>query len=105
MTKAAKIFSWLGAIVLTIVGYSVFLQGYVRTFNPPGHASYTQVVPYPVWVWLLWALYIVFMYLLVLWRDKCIIHGKKIACGILITLFVSPIGGILTLCIPSYEVY
>ncbi len=42
---------------------------------------------------------------ILIWREISVRKGYKIACGICTLIFCSEIGGILTLCIPDYQLY
>ena len=53
--------------------------------------------------WSICLSYSVIVVVLLLWRQYSLACGKKIACGVLTLLLVSPLGGILTLCIPRYD--
>lgn len=109
MKVAASIFSWIGGILTTIIGFITLSRGYeviVTTYNYYGYYnSYTQRVPYPTWVWVLWILFAIFRLIILIWRQYATSNGKKVGCGVCTLLFASVIGGILTLCIPDYDLY
>ena len=98
MKLAASIFSWIGygietigLMVLLIIGRPV--QYYYKS------VSYVDYETWPIWVWFLFLLIIFGLLAISLWREFAVSEGHNIACGICTLLFVSLIGGILTLCL------
>lgn len=54
--------------------------------------------------WIVWAIALAIQIAILRWRNKCLDNGEKGGCGVVTLIFVSLIGGILTLCIPDYEI-
>ena len=100
MKTAASVFSLIGASLQIIASLIVLLAGQSVTYYYDGTIKTT---PYPGWVWLLWVLDIIVKVIILFWRYNSVEDGYKIGCGICTLLFVSFLGGILTLCIPEYE--
>lgn len=96
MKKAASVFSWLGGLFTVVISFIFFIRGYKVE-----HLGYYEA--YPPYVWIIWGIYIVVMLAVLVWRQFSVEFGHKIACGILTIVFVSKIGGILTLCIPKSQ--
>lgn len=109
MRTAASIFSWLGGIVTTIIGFVTLSQGqtvavtntYYNPYYGYSSSTTTQQVPYDTWVWVLWVVFIIVRLIILIWRQSAVANGKKVGCGVCTLLFASLIGGILTLCIPE----
>lgn len=93
MKIAASICSWLGGIITTIISFSN-----VNYLNNITGLEY-QVV------YLILSVSILLKIVILIWRAYSTRNGSKIGCGIATLLFVSLIGGILTLCIPEDELY
>ena len=104
MRIAASILSWLGGLAMVIVGYSFLIRGHVVTHTYPG-GSYTEVVPFHGGLFVLWGCYLAFLLIILLWRQHAVAHGHKVVSGVFTLLFVSPIGGILTLCISKKDLW
>ena len=102
MKVAASIFSWIGGIITTIVGFVTLSRGQTVTYYSYYNGySYTQQVPYDSWVWFLWIIFLILRLVILIWRQSSVSRGYKVGCGVCTLLFVSLIGGILTLCIPN----
>ncbi len=85
MRTCASIFSWIGGIATSLIEF-FSLVGLTR--ESPGIG------------WVIFIL-IVFNLVILIWRQCAVSNGKKVASGVFTLLFVSLIGGILTLCIPE----
>lgn len=86
MKVASFIFSWLGGIVNSIIGLiSLDYFGFGK-----------------IWFWN-WVVWIIIRIIILGCRENAVTNGKKVAVGVLTLLFVSIIGGILTLSIPEKE--
>lgn len=103
MKIAAMIFSWLGGAVTVALGYAFLIRGHVITRTYADGSTATEVIPWHGRLFVLWACYLVLLLIVLLWRQRDVSHGHKIASGICTMLFVSPIGGILTLLIPKKD--
>ena len=68
-----------------------------------GYSQSIETVPYPTWVWVLWVIFVIVMLIILIWRQTAVENGHKVGCGVCTLLFVSVIGGILTLCIPENQ--
>ena len=100
MKKVASFFSWfmfVGNTIFDIFWFTLWFPNY-RTVG--GHS----VIEYgmaPAWGWgLLITLCIIRIFILI-WREYAAVSGKQISAGIITFLFVTFIGGILTMCIPN----
>ena len=109
MKIAASIFSWIGGTITTIFAFVYLSQGYTATrcyYSYYGYSNcYPEQVPYPAWLWVLCIVFAILRLILLIWRQYSVSQGKKVACGVLTLIFASVIGGILTLCIPEYQLY
>ena len=85
MRTCASIFSWIGGIATSLIEF-FSLVGLAR--ESPGIG------------WVIFFL-VVFNLVILIWRQVAVSSGKKIASGVFTLLFVSLVGGILTLCIPE----
>ena len=105
MKTAASVFSWLGGIATTIFGFVYLSKGQTVTYQQCnyyyGCSNYTQKVPYPTWMWVLWVIFVIVRLIILIWRQVAVENGNKVGCGVCTLLFASLIGGILTLCIPE----
>lgn len=105
MRTAASVFSWLGGIVTTIFGFVYLSKGQTVTYTTYniyyGYSQSTKTAPYPTWLWVLWAIFVIVRLIILIWRQVAVGNGNKVGCGICTLLFASVIGGILTLCIPE----
>ena len=111
MKIAASIFSWLGGLFWTVFGfvslargYDVTYTDYVTVYGYSYPRSYQVTQNYPTWVWILAVLFIFVRLIILIWRQTSADDGNKVGCGVCTLLFVSIIGGILTLCIPNETV-
>lgn len=114
MKGAASFFSWLGGIGYTILGFVLLSRGQTvayTTYYSSGYYGYTYPqtsyhnVPYPTWVWVLWVIFVIFRLIILIWRQSAVESGNKVGCGVCTLLFVSLIGGILTLALPVTSSY
>lgn len=96
MRIASTIFTWLGGLATTILAFVSVSNGYQV-------GKYHQQTP--GWLWAVLVGAAIFRFIILMWRQIAIHNGKKIAPGIFTLLFVSVIGGILTLCIPEDDLY
>lgn len=110
MRSAATVFSWLGWVLNAIIDAIIISAGYEQkvitrysTYYGYSYHTTTQRVPFPVWVWGVWVLIVVLRVFILAWRQAALSNGKKVASGICTLIFVSFIGGILTLCIPESD--
>ena len=89
MKIASTIFSWLGGIVNLVYGLIFLFKG----VNVNG-VRYS----YAPWVWFLFFAFIIANIVILIWRQIVVENGDRaIACGVFTIIFVSIIGGILTL--------
>ena len=102
MKTAASIFSWVGASLQTITELIILTLGQTVIRYSYGYRT-TSNTPYPDWLWILWFVAIILRIVILIWRQDAVDKGNKVACGICTILFVNLVGGILTLCIPEYE--
>lgn len=51
------------------------------------------------WLLIIAFLYSVLVFAVLIWRWYSVEHGKKVACGVITLIFVSPLGGMFTLMI------
>lgn len=85
MRACASVFSWIGGIVtmaLEILWIAPLCQ-------------YDPLFLVLLCICILWDLFVLF------WRQISVATGKKVAAGVFTLIFVSLVGGILTLCIPE----
>lgn len=101
----ASILSWLGGLAVVVVGYAFLIRGRVVTHMNADGSTSTQIVPFHGRVFVLWACYLAFLLLVLLWRQRAVAHGHKYISGTCTLLFVSPIGGLLTLLIPEKDLW
>ena len=108
MKIAASIFSWLGGLLTTIVGFVYVAGGFNSMFYYcDGYSCSTGTLHQesPAWLWVLLIAFAIFRLIILIWRQRATNHGKKVGCGVCTLLFVSTIGGILTLCIPEIDLW
>lgn len=103
MKTAAAIFSWLGGIGNIVVGfiYALMWNKYIIYLN--GYSYRLSDILSPIWVWFFWGIGLIVNIILLGWRQNSVEDGNKVGCGICTLLFVSFIGGVLTLCIPESQ--
>lgn len=89
MKTVASVFSWLGGI-LTMIIMSIQVAPLIEYERG--------------WVWLP-IIYGIFVLIILIWRQVATSNGKKVGCGVCTLIFVSLVGGILTLCIPEDQLY
>ena len=113
MKTAATVFSWIGGVLTTILVIVYFAKGIDVPVQKCSYGYYgtgscymtTQHQSYPLWVWIFVVIGIILRLIILIWRQYATSNGKKVACGVCTLLFVSLIGGILTLCIPDSDLY
>ena len=98
MKKAASIVTLINAILIIVTTE-------ILSFILPFLIRYEISKAFQIAWMIVWHLYILFMIFILLWRRHSVENGNNIACGIVTLLFVSTIGGILTLCIPKSQLY
>ena len=110
MRKTSTIFCWIGAVATTVFAFIFLAQGVdapvTRCTYGYGGASCTtsiQHVGYAWWVWVLVIIGTMVRIILLAFRSSWLDSGSKVGLGIATILFVSVVGGILTLCIPQSE--
>ena len=81
---AAAVFSWLGGIANVVLEWVLLVPLFSR-------GAY----------WVIPLVYTIFVLIILAWRDAASAEGHIVGCGVCTLLFVSIIGGILTLCIPA----
>ncbi len=86
MKIAASVFSWLSGIFNII--FAVINMNVLFNFLSPALSIIVVII------------FTLLTFAILIWRESSAAYGDKIACGIFTLLFVSLIGGILTLCIP-----
>lgn len=91
MKIAASIFSWLGGATTTIIAFVIVGTG---VYVPPNFTA-------KIAIWVALVILAIFRLIILIWRQTSTSFGEKVKCGIFTLLFVSVIGGILTLCIPE----
>lgn len=85
MRACASVFSWIGGVItmaLEILWIAPLCQ-------------YDPLFLVLLCIFILWDLFVLF------WRQISVSMGHKVGCGVCTLLFVSLVGGILTLCIPE----
>ena len=92
MKKIATIFSWLCGVA-TAVYYVIQIALIMKT----GANTASD------FLWILYVVLLVVDFVVLIWRQKSVADGHKVACGILTIIFCGAVGGILTLCIPAEE--
>ena len=85
MKVASTVLSWIGGI-LTVSYIFIPLLAY-------GASEYLYI---PI-------IYGIFVLIILIWRQVAVACGHKVACGVFTLIFVSLLGGILTLCISESE--
>ena len=113
MKAAATFFSWLGGLVTTIIAIVMVSRGVdvpVTKCNYSYYGGYscyqvTEHQPSPAWLWVLLVVGIILRIIILIWRQNATNNGSKVGCGVCTLIFVSVIGGILTLCIPEEDLY
>ncbi len=109
MKITATIFSWLGLVLTAVFGFIFLARGQLVTLRYCNYnglcANYTEYVSYPLWLWAIWFLYVIMQFFILIWRQIETTNGNKVACGVCTLIFVSVIGGVLTLCLPSEDLY
>lgn len=105
MRKCADIFTWIGGI-LTPIYYIVYgCIGVLTTKVKNGLYNVTYERYTPTWLWVIFIIMIVLDVVGLIWRQLALKNGHKVGCGVFEILFVSKVGGVLTLCIPEYQLY
>lgn len=105
MKTAAAIFSWLGGIG-NIVATAIVVVYYHYIFNKLG--IYVPEIDisdtsYPIVLWFFWGIFSIIQISILGWRGYSVEKGHNVGCGIITLLFVSFLGGLLTLCIPRKQ--
>ena len=80
MRAVASVFSWIGGIFTASMMWTNF--------------SYVWIIP---------LIYTILDLSILVWRQRSVARGFKVACGVCTLLFCGLIGGILTLCIPEKQ--
>ena len=95
MKTAASIVSWIGGIITMIINFIYLNSPTVKNLlsNNTGLIFCIVVID------------ITIILTILIWRQRAVNDGKKVACGVCTIIFASVIGGILTLCIPKSELY
>ena len=107
MRKCSTVFTWIGGILSPIILIVRGFMGVVPTEVRTSPYSYYTKIEYvtPGWLWAIFIALIVLDIIGLIWREVSLRNGKKIGCGIFTIIFVSKVGGILTLCIPDEQLY
>ena len=114
MRKASTILSWLfgliTAVFLIIKGAVGILtkteSGECVTFLGTNICGQGHTVYYtPTWLWVIIIIFIVLDFVVLILREISLRNGKKVLVGVLTIVFCSAPGGVLTLCIPEYQLY
>ncbi len=112
MKTAATVFSWIGGVLTTIISIVTISMGMDVPVQRCSYGFYggscyvtTEHQAYPAWVWVIVIIGIILRLIILIWRQYATSNGKKVACGVCTLIFVSLIGGILTLCIPESDLY
>ena len=106
MRTAASIFSWLGGIINAIILITAGARGAeVPHYVYRGNSYYTEIqhVATPGWLWAIFVIIIIADLGILIWREISVSDGEKTASGIVTLIFVSLVGGILTLCLPPEQ--
>lgn len=110
MRTAASVFSWLGGIVNAVIlistggrGLAVPRQACINNGYSALCTIVTDYVPTPGWLWAIIVVILVGDLAILIWRQYSVSKGNKTASGVLTLIFVSLIGGILTLCLPPEQ--
>ena len=59
----------------------------------------------PTWAWVIIVILIVLAFASAIYREIALRNGKKVLGGVLTLIFASRVGGVLTFCIPDYQLY
>lgn len=106
MRTVSTVFCWITFGIQTLVSFIYVIA--ISATASFGLTNSEGTAPLAVWViviiWVIWIIALIIQILILRWRDKCLDNGEKGGCGVVTLLFVSLIGGILTLCIPDYEI-
>ena len=105
MRTASTVICWIGFGIQALVSFIyLIVVSATASFGlsdvDGGGAIAAWVI---VIIWIIWIIAIVIQIAILRWRNKCLDNGEKGACGVVTLLFVSLLGGILTLCIPQHE--
>ena len=112
MKLASSIVTWLVALANTVLGLVNLIYGVTTPVYKCYNGYYgqnCQIVwerqPAASWLWVVFFIALILRIVILIWRQYSINHGKKVGCGVCTLIFVSLIGGILTLCIPEDDLY
>ena len=114
MRKASTILSWIFGVVtaafLLIKGAMGILTthegGECMTFLGTRICDQGELVHYtPTWLWVIIIVFVVLDFVVLILREISLKKGNKILVGVLTIIFCSAPGGVLTLCIPEYQLY
>lgn len=94
MKIVSRVFSWLGGVVSVIIEFV-----YADIFNKTYYHNQAW------WLFIVALGLTIFQVSILIYREIQISNGRKNASGVLTLLFVSLVGGILTLCIPEDQLY
>ncbi len=86
----ANIFTYVGAIATMIIEFVVCCLNMTNTT--------AGIIAIPI-------IHTLLILAILVWRGNCIANGSKVACGVVTLIFVSAVGGVLTLCIPQDQLY
>ncbi|MDY6367180.1 MAG: SHOCT domain-containing protein [Clostridia bacterium] len=107
MKTAASVFTWLGFGIGVVVIIAVLAVGEPVMYYDYDYYGeiyyYTGHIPYSAGIWCAMIGVLGIGLGIAIYRQKSVEEGHKVACGIITLIFVSIIGGILTLCIPENE--
>lgn len=92
MRKVADVFTYLGAVIDVV--YLWIALGVLQATT--GISPLIFLIPF---------FYMVLVIVILVWRHKALEDGSKVGCGVCTLIFISPVGGILTLCIPQTTYY
>ena len=106
MKKACSVVSWL----TYLIGYGALAGslalgrlGVVKVCNTWGCHYETVRQPYPFIVWIIYIIFVVLGLFVLSYREVAVNRGNKTLAGVLTIIFASVPGGIMTLCIPDYQ--
>ena len=87
MRTCASVFSWIGGIATSALEFIWILP----------LCEYDHGFGWFLFILTLWNLFVL------IWRQVAVENGSKIPSGVCTLIFVSLVGGILTLCIPESQ--
>ena len=99
MKKAAKIVSWIGGAQTVVLLWIIFVIAALKNANSGSHSDIRSLIT--IMLFLIPLILTGIIIAILIWRDRSVNSGYKKVCGIVTMIFVSLLGGILTLAIPK----